>query len=73
MTGYADPRRLPDGYLMLHKPFNRADLAAKVSEAAAIGRTGRSRRKRSRALPMVHTGRIMNSFMAETMQKIAEN
>lgn len=34
VTGYADPKRLPDGYLMLHKPFGRADLAAKVTEAA---------------------------------------
>jgi CheY-like chemotaxis protein len=34
VTGYADPKRVPDGYLMLHKPFNRTDLAAKVSEAA---------------------------------------
>jgi PAS domain S-box-containing protein len=34
ITGYADPKRVPDGYLMLHKPFTRTDLAAKVSEAA---------------------------------------
>ena len=34
VTGYADPRRLPEGYPMLHKPFNRIDLAAKISEAA---------------------------------------
>jgi PAS domain S-box-containing protein len=34
VTGYADPKRLPDGYLMLHKPFSRSDLAAKVTEAA---------------------------------------
>ncbi|MBD2748476.1 response regulator [Microvirga sp. BT688] len=34
VTGYADPRRVPDGYLMLHKPFTRADLALKVSDAA---------------------------------------
>jgi CheY-like chemotaxis protein len=34
ITGYADPKRVPDGYLMLHKPFTRIDLAAKVSEAA---------------------------------------
>jgi CheY-like chemotaxis protein len=33
VTGYADPKRVPDGYLMLHKPFSRADLAAKVGEA----------------------------------------
>ncbi|MCC2650234.1 MAG: hybrid sensor histidine kinase/response regulator [Microvirga sp.] len=32
VTGYADPKRVPDGYLMLHKPFSRADLAAKVGE-----------------------------------------
>jgi PAS domain S-box-containing protein len=34
VTGYADPKRLPEGYLMLHKPFSRDDLAAKVGEAA---------------------------------------
>ena len=34
VTGYADPRRLPEGYPMLHKPFSRIDLAAKISEAA---------------------------------------
>ncbi|MBF9196253.1 response regulator [Microvirga sp. BT290] len=34
VTGYADPKRVPDGYLMLHKPFTRADLAVKVREAA---------------------------------------
>jgi PAS domain S-box-containing protein len=33
VTGYADPKRLPEGYLMLHKPFSRPDLAAKVTEA----------------------------------------
>jgi PAS domain S-box-containing protein len=33
VTGYADPKRLPNGYLMLHKPFSRADLAAKVTAA----------------------------------------
>ncbi|WP_246388737.1 response regulator [Microvirga mediterraneensis] len=36
VTGYADPKRLPDDYLMLHKPFSRADLAAKVAEAAHL-------------------------------------
>jgi len=36
VTGYADPKRLPDDYLMLHKPFSRADLAAKVAEAARL-------------------------------------
>ncbi len=36
VTGYADPKRLPDDYLMLHKPFSRADLAAKVTEAARM-------------------------------------
>lgn len=35
VTGYADPKRVPDGYLMLHKPFSRLDLATKVSEAAS--------------------------------------
>ncbi|MBB3020303.1 PAS domain S-box-containing protein [Microvirga lupini] len=39
VTGYADPKRVPDGYLMLHKPFNRADLAAKVTEAASRKQT----------------------------------
>jgi PAS domain S-box-containing protein len=34
ITGYADPKRVPDGFLMLHKPFTRADLAAMVSQAA---------------------------------------
>jgi CheY-like chemotaxis protein len=34
VTGYADPKRVPDGYLMLHKPFSRIDLATKVGEAA---------------------------------------
>ncbi|MBM1171219.1 response regulator [Microvirga arabica] len=34
VTGYADPKRVPEGYLMLHKPFTRADLAAKVGEAS---------------------------------------
>jgi len=34
VTGYADPKRMPEGYPMLHKPFSRTDLAAKVTEAA---------------------------------------
>ena len=34
VTGYADPKRLPDGYPMLHKPFSRTELAVKVTEAA---------------------------------------
>jgi CheY-like chemotaxis protein len=34
VTGYADPKRLPEGYLMLHKPFSRTDLSLKVTEAA---------------------------------------
>ncbi|MBB4038540.1 PAS domain S-box-containing protein [Microvirga flocculans] len=34
VTGYADPKRVSDDYLMLHKPFTREDLAAKVTEAA---------------------------------------
>ncbi|WP_262265647.1 response regulator [Microvirga yunnanensis] len=37
VTGYADPKRLPESYLMLHKPFSRADLAIKVTEAARRG------------------------------------
>jgi signal transduction histidine kinase/CheY-like chemotaxis protein len=38
VTGYADPKRLPEGYLMLHKPFSRTDLSLKVTEAARRGR-----------------------------------
>jgi CheY-like chemotaxis protein len=34
VTGYADPARMPDNYLLLNKPFSRGDLAAKVIEAA---------------------------------------
>ncbi|MGO4388993.1 response regulator [Microvirga sp. 2YAF29] len=34
VTGYADPARMPDKYLLLNKPFSRTDLAAKVVEAA---------------------------------------
>lgn len=37
VTGYADPKRLPGDYPMLHKPFSRTDLAAKVAEAARHG------------------------------------
>jgi two-component SAPR family response regulator len=37
VTGYADPKRMPDDYLMLHKPFSRVDLASKVTEAARLG------------------------------------
>jgi PAS domain S-box-containing protein len=33
VTGYADPERLPEGYPMLHKPFNQRELASKVTEA----------------------------------------
>ncbi|MBM6583160.1 response regulator [Microvirga sp. BT689] len=33
VTGYADPKRVPYGHLMLHKPFSRTDLAMKVGEA----------------------------------------
>jgi PAS domain S-box-containing protein len=44
VTGYADPKRLPEGYLMLHKPFSRPDLAAKVTEA--------TRREQDRSLPV---------------------
>ncbi|WP_262297948.1 response regulator [Microvirga sesbaniae] len=40
VTGYADPKRLPESYLRLHKPFSRADLALKVAEAARLGRDG---------------------------------
>jgi PAS domain S-box-containing protein len=35
VTGYADPEKMPHGYPMLHKPFTRADLAAKIDETAA--------------------------------------
>jgi PAS domain S-box-containing protein len=41
VTGYADPKRLPEGYLMLHKPFS---LAAKVTEA--------TRREQDRSSPV---------------------
>jgi PAS domain S-box-containing protein len=34
VTGYADPERMPELYPVLHKPFTRADLGAKVAEAA---------------------------------------
>lgn len=34
VTGYADPERMPEDYPVLHKPFTRADLGAKVAEAA---------------------------------------
>jgi PAS domain S-box-containing protein len=34
VTGYADPARMPDNYLLLNKPFSRGDLAAKVIAAA---------------------------------------
>jgi CheY-like chemotaxis protein len=40
VTGYADPERVPEGYPVLHKPFSRTDLAAKVSEAARPERSG---------------------------------
>jgi PAS domain S-box-containing protein len=40
VTGYADPERMPDLYPVLHKPFTRADLGAKVAEAARKDRTG---------------------------------
>ncbi len=33
VTGYADPERMPDAYPVLHKPFTRADLGAKVAQA----------------------------------------
>ncbi|MCB8819633.1 response regulator [Microvirga rosea] len=33
VTGYADPERVPEGYPMLHKPFNRGELAARVRDA----------------------------------------
>ncbi|WP_210495830.1 response regulator [Microvirga antarctica] len=35
VTGYADPEKMPDGFPLLHKPFGRGDLAAKVNEVAA--------------------------------------
>ena len=34
VTGYADPDKMPEGFPLLHKPFGRADLAAKVNEVA---------------------------------------
>ncbi len=33
VTGYANPEKVPEGYSVLHKPFGRADLATKVTEA----------------------------------------
>lgn len=33
VTGYADPERMPENYPVLHKPFTRTDLKAKVAEA----------------------------------------
>ena len=33
VTGYADPERMPDAYPVLHKPFTRTDLGAKVAQA----------------------------------------
>ncbi|MCB5175071.1 response regulator [Microvirga lenta] len=33
VTGYADPERVPGTYPVLHKPFNRSELGAKVTEA----------------------------------------
>lgn len=38
VTGYADPEKGPDGYPVLHKPFSREELAAKVTEA--VGNRG---------------------------------
>lgn len=38
VTGYADPERMPDGYPVLHKPFGRDELAAKVTEASGKGK-----------------------------------
>ncbi|AWM88550.1 response regulator [Microvirga sp. 17 mud 1-3] len=32
VTGYANPERVPEGYPLLHKPFNQSDLASKVTE-----------------------------------------
>src|SRR5690606_24814478 len=34
VTGYADPDRMPEGHLVLHKPFSRSELGRKVMEAA---------------------------------------
>ena len=34
VTGYADPERMPENYPVLHKPFTRDELDAKVAEVA---------------------------------------
>lgn len=37
VTGYADPGKMAQGFPLLHKPFGRGDLAAKVNEVAMTG------------------------------------
>ncbi|KAB0268718.1 response regulator [Microvirga brassicacearum] len=37
VTGYADPGKMAQGFPLLHKPFGREDLAAKVNEVAVTG------------------------------------
>ena len=37
VTGYADPDKMAKGFPLLHKPFGRAELAAKITEVLAIG------------------------------------
>jgi PAS domain S-box-containing protein len=37
VTGYADPGKMAQGFPLLHKPFGREDLAAKVNEVAMTG------------------------------------
>ncbi|WP_230529990.1 response regulator [Microvirga roseola] len=36
VTGYVDPEKMPQGYPLLHKPFSRAELAAKVTEVGGL-------------------------------------
>jgi PAS domain S-box-containing protein len=37
VTGYADPGKMAEGFPLLHKPFGREDLAAKVNEVTITG------------------------------------
>ena len=72
VTGYADPKRLPDGYLMLHKPFSRTDLAAKVTEAA-LQETDRSSSRKRRLIPLAIVESPFGRLWAESFPRIAEN
>jgi CheY-like chemotaxis protein len=35
VTGYADPDKMAKGFPLLHKPFGRAELAAKITEVTS--------------------------------------